>query len=256
MADGIYSVMAKFYDTLNGGLDYKAWADFAEGVILENSSTKPTLILDAACGTGSMTLELALRGYDMTGVDFSPDMLSRAQERAAEAGVGDSILFLCQDLGELELYGTVDAAVCTLDSINHITDRSSLSSFFDLLHRCYLIPNGIFVFDINTPWKFENVYGLNDFILEDEGMYCGWQNFFDPDEGIAHFYLSVFLEGEDGRYTREEIEQEERCYGMDEMKRMLSDCGFDTVAVYSDFEKTPAKDDDERWYFVCRNRAK
>ena len=254
--NGIYGVMAKFYDAINGSIDYKAWGDFCENVILENSKTKPSLILDAACGTGSMTLELALRGYDMTGVDLSAEMLSVARERAAEKGLSDDILFLCQDLAELELYGTVDAVVCTLDSVNHIEDKKSFKVFLDLLHRCYLIPDGIFLFDINTPYKFENFYGSNDFILEDEGVYCGWQNFYDEDEGIAHFCLSVFEEDEDGRYTRTDAEQTEVCYGMDEMRDILSECGFDTLAVYSDFDKAPAKDTDERWYFVCKNRQK
>ncbi len=253
-SDGIYGAVARFYDAANGALDYKAWADFCESVILEHSKVKPSLILDAACGTGSMTIELARRGYDMTGVDISADMLSIARERARQSGLSDDILFLCQDLGALELYGTVDAAVCTLDSVNHITDKSSLRSFFDLLHRCYLIPDGVFIFDINTPFKFENIYGFNDFILEDEGMFCGWQNFYDAKEGIAHFYLSVFEESEDGRYTRCDVEQEERCYGFEEMKAILSECGFETLAVYSDFDKKTACDTDERWYFVCRNK--
>lgn len=252
--DGIYGSMAKFYDRLNAGLDYSEWADFAERVIRENSAVPCELILDAACGTGSMTLELARRGYDMTGVDLSPEMLAVARERAAEAGQ-EGILFLCQDIGELDLYGTVDACVSTLDSINHVTDPEALASFFDLLHRCFLAHGGVLVFDINTPWKFENVYGNNDFILEDEGMYVGWQNSYDPDEGLAYFYLALFEEGEDGRYSRTEMEQTERCYTMEEMREMLEHAGFEIVGVYSDYELTPAAEDDERWYFVCRNLA-
>ncbi len=253
---GIYGVMAEFYDSINGSLDYKAIADFCENTLLEFSKEKPSLILDAACGTGIISVELAQRGYDMTGVDISPEMLSRARERASEAGLDGKILFLCQDLSDIDLYGTVDAVICTLDSINHITDKNALSRFFSLLHRCYLIPEGIFIFDINTPYKFENVYGINDFILEDEGMYCGWQNYFDRENGLANFYLTVFRDNGDGTYTREETEQEERCYSMGEMKDMLNKTGFDILAVYSDFEKSPALDSDERWYFVCKNRAK
>ncbi len=251
--DGIYGSMAKFYDRLNAGLDYCEWADFAERMIKEHSDVPCELILDAACGTGSMTLELARRGYDMTGVDLSPEMLTVARERAAEAGQ-EGILFLCQDIGELDLYGTVDACVSTLDSINHVTEPEALESFFDLLHRCFLVHGGVLVFDINTPYKFENIYGNNDFILEDEGMYVGWQNSYDPDERLAYFYLSLFEEGEGGRYARTDMTQIERCYGMDETKGMLERAGFEVIGVYSDYECTPAEDDDERWYFVCRNR--
>lgn len=250
---GIYASMARFYDRLNAGLDYCEWADFAEREIRENYHKSPALILDAACGTGSMTLELARRGYDMTGVDLSPEMLTVARERAAEAGI-DSILWLCQDLGEIDLYGTVDACVCTLDSINHVTDPDALYSFFDRLHRCFLERGGVLVFDINTPYKFEHVYGDNDFILEDEGMYCGWQNSYDEEEGLAYFYLSLFEEGEDGSYRRTDMTQVERCYSMDEMRGMLERSGFEIKGVYSDYDRTPAAQDDERWYFVCVNK--
>ena len=250
---GIYGSMAKFYDRLNAGLDYSEWADFAERQIKEHSKGECNLILDAACGTGSMTIELARRGYDMTGVDLSPEMLTVARDRAAEAGT-DGILFLCQDLGELDLYGTVDACVSTLDSINHVTDPEALYSFFDRLHRCFLEHGGVLIFDINTPYKFEHVYGNNDFILEDEGMYCGWQNSFDEEEGLAYFYLSLFEEDEDGSYRRTDMTEVERCYPMHEMREMLEHAGFDIIGVYSDYDCTPAADDDERWYFVCRNR--
>ena len=254
--DGIYASMAKFYDRLNAGLDYSAWADFAEEMIKKHSKIPCELILDAACGTGSMTIELSGRGYDMTGVDLSPDMLNVARERAEAAGLSEKILFLCQDLGELDLYGTVDACVCCLDSVNHITDPEALYSFFDRLHRCFLTPGGVLIFDINTPYKFENVYANNDFVLEDEGMYCGWQSALDPEEGMAYFYLSLFEEGEDGRYMRTDMEQCERVYTMADMKRMLSECGFDIVGIYSDYDMTEHTDEDERWYFVCVNREK
>ncbi len=252
--DGIYGSMARFYDTLNAGLDYSEWADFAQRMIRRHSGSDCSLVLDAACGTGSMTIELAKRGFDMTGVDLSPEMLSVARERAAAAGLGESILFLCQDLGELDLYGTVDACVSTLDSINHITDPEALRSFFDRLHRCFLVPGGVLIFDINTPYKFANIYGDNDFILEEEGMFCGWQNSYDPDQGLSYFYLSLFEETEDGSYRRTDMTEVERCYSMDEMKELLDSCGFDAIGVYSDYDCTPAISEDERWYFVCKNR--
>ena len=250
---GIYGSMARFYDRLNAGLDYSEWADFAEREIIAHSDKAPTLILDAACGTGSMTIELARRGYDMTGVDLSSEMLTVARERAAAAGQ-DGILFLCQDIGEIDLYGTVDACVSTLDSINHVTDPDSLYSFFDRLHRCFLERGGVLVFDINTPYKFAHVYGENDFILEDEGMLCAWQNSFDEEEGLCYFYLSLFEEDEDGAYHRTDMTEVERCYSMSEMREMLERAGFEIVGVYSDYDRTPAREDDERWYFVCKNR--
>lgn len=249
--NGIYSEMAKFYDSLNSGLDYKAWADFAVKAIEKYSKTDVSLILDAACGTGSMTLELARRGYDMTGVDLSPEMLTVARQRAAEEDL--DILLLCQDLGEIELYGTVDCVTCCLDSVNHILAPESLERFFELLHTCYLSHGGLLIFDINTPYKFENIYGTNDFILEEEGMLCAWQNFYDRDEGVCHFYLSLFSEDEDGRYSRTDMEQCERVYTKEEICDMLSRHGFETVGIFSDYDFSSPSEEDERLYFVARN---
>ena len=110
------------------------------------------------------------------------------------------------------------------------------------------------MFDINTPYKFAHVYGENDFILEDEGMLCAWQNSFDEEEGLCYFYLSLFEEDEDGAYHRTDMTEVERCYSMSEMREMLERAGFEIVGVYSDYDRTPAREDDERWYFVCKNR--
>lgn len=254
--DGIYSSMAKFYDSVNSSIDYAEWADFAEEMIKRYSDTECKLVLDAACGTGSMTLELAKRGYDMTALDLSSDMLCIARQRAEEVGLCEKILFLCQNVAEMELYGTVDACVCTLDSVNHITDDEDLCSFFDLLHRCYLMPGGILIFDVNTPHKFKTVYADNDFILEDEGMYCGWSNYHDEEEGLQHFCLSLFEQQEDGSYIRTDMQQTERIYQKDELCDMLSECGFEIMGIFSDYKCTEAKCDDERWYFVAKNKAK
>ncbi len=254
IVEGIYGAVAKFYDSVNSDINYADWADFAERMIESYSDVEVKLILDAACGTGSMTLELASRGYDMTGVDLSGDMLSVARERAAEAGRSSDILFLCQDLSELELYGTVDACVCTLDSINHITDGEALASFFDLLHRCYLMPGGLLIFDINTPYKFENFYKDSDFILEQDGTYIGWQNFIDEDERVHCFSLSLFERLPDGRYERTDVEQYERIWEMDEIKDMLAASGFETVRVCADLSGGEATDECERWFFVAKNK--
>ena len=116
----IYDILAPVYDAINAGIDYSAWADFIEKIIdREYRCGKPELVLDLGSGTGSMTLELAKRGYDMTGVDCSPEMLDIARERADAEGLSDRMLWLCQDMREFELYGTVDVTVCCLDGMNH-----------------------------------------------------------------------------------------------------------------------------------------
>ena len=132
-SSGRYVIAADFYDSLNSHVDYALWVDFIEAVFRRFSQKKPQLVLDLACGTGTITIELARRGYDMTGIDISVDMLSRAREKADAAGV--DILWLCQDMRSFELYGTVDAAVSSCDSINYITDRRDVEKCLALLHN-------------------------------------------------------------------------------------------------------------------------
>ena len=116
-----YGAISCAYDSLNGEVDYAAWADFAERCFDAYLPARPSLVLDLACGTGTLTELLSKRGYDMTGVDASPEMLSVARERCSE-----NTLLLCQNMCAFELYGTVGATVCSLDSLNHLTRKGEL----------------------------------------------------------------------------------------------------------------------------------
>ncbi len=248
-----YNSIARVYDKLNAEIDYSKWADFVERCFDKYLQTSPELVLDLACGTGSMTYKLAERGYDMIGIDGSEDMLSEAYNRGT--AVGDkNILYLLQDMRDFELYGTVGAVTCCLDSINYLTDEGDLERCFLTVHN-YLEPNGIFVFDMNTPYKFEKIYGDNSYILEDiingKNVYCGWQNYYDKDSKICSFYLSLFEEC-DGIYTRSDEEQHERCYTLNEVKSALEQCGFKLLEVCSDYNFNEVCDDTERWYFVAK----
>ena len=245
-----YSSLAEFYDSLNFGCDYDALADFLASLIEENEREKSSLVLDLACGTGKLTFKLRERGYDMTGVDMSENMLACAQSYAYENGISD-VLFLCQDMREFELYGTVDACVCTLDSINYLTKHGDVKKCFSLVHN-YLIPEGVFVFDINTPYRFREIYAKNDFILENENSLLAWQNSFNEKTGICKFYLSIFKEDENGRYERYDEIQTEKCYSRRKIEALLRETGFELLAVYGDMSKKTADDTDEKWYFVAR----
>ena len=207
-------------------------------------------MLDLACGTGRMTRELAGRGYDMIGVDGSEDMLNCAYMSGTQG-----ILYLLQDMREFELYGTVGAVVCCLDSINYLVDDGDMGKTFSCIHN-YLDPDGLVLFDVNTPYKFENIYGDNAYILECEsdGMacYCGWQNQYDKNSGICDFYLSVFEENGDGTYSREDEHQRERCYTRENIEATLKDSGFELLGVFSDYKFTVAGESDQRWYVVAR----
>ena len=245
-----YDSIASVYDNINSEIDYSAWADFIEESFKKYLPAKPELVLDLACGTGSMTLELHTRGYDMIGADMSEDMLSQAYEKAYDKEIS-GVLFLKQDMRCFELYGTVGAVVCCLDSVNYLTADGDLDKCFACVHN-YLDPDGLFIFDVNSPHKFENVYGNNAYVLEDEGVYCGWQNEYDRQSGVCDFYLSLFEETEDGTYERSDEHHRERCYSLDDLKNTLDACRLETLGVFSDFDFNEIKPDSDRWYIVAR----
>lgn len=250
-----YDAIAQVYEGLNRDIDYEGWADFFERCFDRYLESRPELVLDLACGTGRMTRVLRSRGYDMIGVDGSADMLSEAY-----AAGGEGILYLLQDMRELELYGTVGAVVCCLDSLNYLLDRKDLAKVFSLVHN-YLDPDGLFLFDMNTPYKFKEIYGNCAYILEDEieeeegesrAVFCGWQNEYHPETEICDFYLSVFQEKEDGSYSRSDEHQRERCYSRETVEALLEENGFSLLGVWKDFEGSAPDETTERWYAVAR----
>lgn len=246
----IYDLIAPIYDKINGELDYSLWADFIEKAQARHSDIKPELVLDLGCGTGRMTLELARRGYDMTGVDYSTEMLDIARENAEREGQG-GILWLCQDFCELDLYGTVDLAVSCLDCINHLATPRELKKCLALVHN-YLIPDGLFIFDINGRHKFEAVYSDNSYVMEGEGSFLVWQNCYNEKSRLCDFYITLFTENGDGSYERYDEVQTERMYTLRAINRALTEVGFEPLGAYSDYEFTPATDGDDRIYIVAR----
>ena len=251
----VYDSIASVYDNINAEIDYSAWADFIEKSFEKFLPQKPSLVLDLACGTGSMTFELHSRGYDMIGADLSEDMLTEALDKAYDRNI-EGILFLKQDMRAFELYGTVGAICSCLDSINYLTEDGDIEKCFRCAHN-YLDPDGLFIFDVNTPYKFKNVYGNNHYIFEDtdslgRNAYCGWQNEYDEETDLCNFYLTVFTEEEDGRFSRADEVQTERCYSMEQLKNSLTSCGFETLGFFGDFNFNTPEPDCERWYIVAR----
>lgn len=244
----IYDLLAPFYDELNGELDYESWADFLVSVF-DSAKIPVREVLDLGCGTGSMTLALARRGYDMVGIDLSPDMLSRARERAYEDDKTRDILFLLQDMRSFELYGTVQAAVCTLDGINHLTSARDLDRTLSLLHN-YIEPQGLLVFDVNSRRKFEEVYADNVYTMESEDAYVVWQNDYRARTGICDFFITLFRREEDGRYTRYEECQREKHYARATLRRHLEKAGFLLLDVRGD-DFHAAQNDNYRYHLIA-----
>lgn len=253
-----YGALAWVYDRLNAEIDYGRWADFVEECFCRYGKEKPSLVLDLACGTGRMTVELSRRGYDMIGVDGSEDMLSEAYVRSE----GRGILYLCQDMRTFELYGTVGGVTCCLDSLNYLTGDGDLVKAIRNV-RLYLEPGGLFLFDVNTPYKFEHIYGDESYILEEElppdedggdsvPIYCGWQNHYDKKTRLCDFWLSIFLEWETGSYRRYDEHQLERCYTLEEIRSALENNGFELVGVFGGYDFEKPEETTPRWYFVAR----
>ena len=193
-------------------------------------------------------MELAIRGVDMIGVDMSDNMLAMAADKSAENGL--DILFLRQDMRELDLYGTVSGAVCTLDSLNHLLHTADLSAVFRRL-RLFIEPGGLFVFDVNTPYKHRAVLGDNDFVFEEEEILCTWRNRFIERTCEVEMLLDFFVDT-GGMYRRLSDTVRERAYARRTLDKLLAEHGFSVEAVYADMTTQPPGETCERWVFVTR----
>lgn len=251
LSDG-YGILAPVYNKLNRTADYPAWADYIERCIEKFGQTEcgeSVSILDLGCGTGTMTLELAGRGYDMIGLDLSSEMLAEADASARAAG--HNILFVCENMCSFELYGTVDHVICCLDGINHLTNREDLLACFSLVCN-YLNPGGLFIFDLNTPHKFRTAYGNRDYVLEDDGVMCCQRIRLSKKGDVVDFYLTVFEETEDGEWRRSDGVETERAYGLRSIENSLKACGMELVNVSAGYDFESPDDKTERWYIAAR----
>ena len=241
-----YHSFSRFYDNLTFNVDYEKRAEYIQSV-LSLYGHDAGLTLDLACGTGSLTLALKRRGVDIFGVDGSQEMLSEAMTKAYDAG--ESILYLCQRMDRLDLYGTIDTCICTLDSLNHITDPAVLQKVFDRV-GLFMNPGGMFVFDVNTVYKHQKILADNTFVYDTDNVYCVWQNSLEENNTVR---IELDLFERDGEaYYRSSESFCERAYEIDDLKKMLENAGFETLAVYHDMTTEPLRDDSDRAIFVAR----
>ncbi len=250
MNDSYFDSFAEVYDEFTQNADYERRAEYIVSLLRRGGITSG-LLLDLACGTGTLTTLLAENGYDMIGVDFSEDMLIKARQKLS--GVSSDALILCQDMRELDLYGTVKACVCSLDSINHLTDEKDVQRVFDRV-SLFTEPGGMFVFDVNTVYKHSQVLADNTFVYENENSFLVWQNDLEADGITVNIYLDIFSEDKDGKYIRDSEEFAEKAYQPQILKKMLEKSGFCDITVYGDLTLLPPSETEERIYFTARKK--
>ena len=242
-----YQALSAYYDRFTDDVGYADWADFFER-LFAREGIQPKLVLDLACGTGSLTRILAERGYEMIGADASPEMLMQAMQNTMDCEPRP--LFLNQRMEALDLYGTVDACLCCLDSINYVTEPQTLQKAFERVHLFLEPKSGLFVFDINTPEKFACMDG-NAYVREDEDVFCVWQA--AVEDSLCAYQFDIFAR-EGDKWTRAQETHEERIYTVEQLTDMLEKAGFSEIKTYGDQSCAPVRGGEDRIYFTARKR--
>ena len=243
-----YEFLAGCYDRFTQDVDYPRWADYIETHFTRCALPIRT-VLDLACGTGSLTAELARRGYEMIGADCSEEMLSVAAEKCRGAGAIEPI-FLHQAMEDLDLYGTIDACVCCLDSVNYVTSPKKLARAFRRVHT-FLMPGGLFLFDANTPDKLRALDG-QVFLDEDEDAYCVWRAEFSPRRRVCTYGMDLFFREQGDLWRREAEVHEEYAYEPAELEDMLRQAGFRQIRQYGELKLRAPKPGEGRIFFAAR----
>ena len=249
-----YTDFARVYDTFMDDTPYEEWCAFLTGVLKEFHIEKD-LVLELGCGTGTLTQLLAAAGFDMIGVDNSEEMLGIAMEKKEAAGRGEELLYLCQDMREFELYGTVRGVVSICDSMNYIMSAEELLEVFRLVNN-YLDPGGIFLFDMNTVYKYRELLGDATIAENREDCSFIWENTWYEEEQANEYDLTIFERAESGLFRKYTETHFQRAYEIGEVKRLLQEAGMEFVAVYDAFTEEAPRKDSERVYFIAREKGK
>lgn len=249
-----YTAFAYVYDELMDNVPYDTWAEYLTG-LLKEYGVPEGLVCELGCGTGQMTRRLAAAGYDMIGIDLSEDMLEVARTYEDEE-FAHPILYLQQDMRSFELYGTVAAVVSLCDSMNYITSREELLDVFRLVNN-YLDPGGVFIFDLNTEYKYRELLGDTTIAENREEVSFIWENLYDAETHLNEYCLTLFAKAEEGEegeaplYEKYEEVHLQRAYSLEEIKELLSEAGLKFLAAYDVLTHEAPGAECERMYIVA-----
>ena len=248
-----YMGFAQVYDLFMDNVPYEEWSRYLIGLLREYGIRDGT-VLELGCGTGTMPRLLRREGYDMIGVDSSAEMLELAAEAEltpqSESAPDVDILYLFKDMRELELCGSVRAAVSVCDSLNYLLKEQDLLETFRRV-RQYLEPGGIFIFDMNTLYKYRELLGEATIAENrEEGSFI-WENYFDAESGINEYDLTLFVREKDGLYRKYEETHFQRAYELHTVKDLLEKAGFTFAAAYDACTREPVRTDSERMYVIA-----
>lgn len=242
-----YGNFAHYYDILTGNISYKDRAAYFD-MLIKKHGGKKDLLLDLACGTGSLSEEMCRLGYDVIAVDGSEEMLNEALDKKFDSGL--NIQYLCQDMTKLDMFGTIDVTICALDSLNHLPDLDAIKQTINRV-SLFCEPGGLFIFDVNTPYKHKNVLGNNTFIYDMEDVYCVWQNTYTEEDNRVEMWLDFFEKQENGSYERYDESFSEIAFDDAVIEKIVAGSGMEIVGKY-DYDTTePTKADSEKIVYVA-----
>ena len=246
---GSYENFATVYDELMDNVPYEEWAQFILNLLQDRKITEG-LVLELGCGTGKLMTLLGKAGFDMIGVDNSVEMLQIAREKTSQ-----DFLYLLQDMREFELYGTVKAVISVCDSVNYITKKEELRKVFQLVNN-YLDPEGLFIFDFNTEYKYRELIGETVIAEDREDVSFIWFNEYDEESHLNDIDLKVFVQEEGDIYRKFQEEHIQRGYTLDEIKQLLEESGLIFLEAYEEYTTQAPQPDSGRIVVVAQEHGK
>ncbi|MFJ7828870.1 class I SAM-dependent DNA methyltransferase [Peribacillus sp. NPDC046944] len=244
-----YERFAYVYDELMKDAPYEKWLLILTAK-LEQYGIEGKKVLDLACGTGEITVELAQHGFDVSGVDLSDEMLMVANEKAAKQGL--SIPLFQQDMAELEGLGLYDCVTIFCDSLNYLREEADIVKTFSRVHD-HLKEGGLFMFDVHSIYKMEEIFYNNTFAVNDEEVSYIWDSFPGEEPYSVEHDLSFFVrDDQSGLYDRFDELHYQRTYPIQQYKQWLQQAGFETLEILADLEEKPPVNETERILFVAR----